>query len=128
MQILSDLEVMHFKKIGEYRNGDSFASSDIKKSERVSLAYIMIVDNIIMYVGKTIQGYRRPLGYKSFPEMKSVYNGITSQKLVDVYARRFDTYYPFEGLSLDLCEAYEQALIAKYQPPWNNHIQKLKNI
>ena len=99
----------------------------IRKSDRVSLVYMMVVDDEIKYIGKTIQGYVRPLSYHKNPIMVDVNDGIfeacTQGKTVKVYVRKFDEPLVFEGLELDICEAYEQALISKYKPEWNNHIR-----
>ena len=53
----TDLERLKFRKIGEFKHGKRNPSNDIKITERVSLCYIMIVDNLVMYVGKSKQGY-----------------------------------------------------------------------
>jgi hypothetical protein len=102
-------------------------NEDVDKYERVSLVYMMVVDNTIKYIGKTIQGLRRPLTYHKNLVMEDVNKGITehcsSGKVVDVYCRRFDVPLQFEDLDLDICEAYEQALISKFKPEWNNHIR-----
>ncbi len=99
----------------------------IRKSDRVSLVYIMTVDDEIKYIGKTIQGYVRPLSYHKNKAMADVNRGILEVcmqgKSVNIYVRKFDEPLIFEGLEMDICEAYEQALISKYKPEWNNHIR-----
>jgi hypothetical protein len=42
--------------------------------------------------------------------------------VVGIYVRRFDTTLSFEDSELDICEAYDQALIGKYHPEWNNYM------
>ena len=122
-----------FEKVGEYscnKQGDLMQTTEnsIKRSLRLSLVYVMTIDGECMYIGKTIQGYIRPLSYHKNKVMKSVRDGIIqhakdNKKIITVLARSFQKKYSYEDLELDLCEAYEQALIKKYKPSWNNHIQ-----
>lgn len=122
----------NFIKIGYYHLADDDVMdvvlySGVQKSLRVSLVYMLVVDGEIKYIGKTIQGYVRPLSYHKNKVMGDVNNGITEEcskgKRVEIFARKFDKPFEYEGLELDLCEAYEQALISKYKPEWNNHIR-----
>ena len=122
----------NFIKIGYYHlagdgTTDVVLHEGVQKSLRVSLVYMLVVEDEIKYIGKTIQGYIRPLSYHKNKVMGDVNNGITEEcskgKIVKIYARRFDKPFVFEDLELDLCEAYEQALISKYKPEWNNHIR-----
>ena len=121
-----------FVKIGYYHlteDGvcDTVLHEGVQKYLRVSLVYMFVVDEDIKYIGKTIQGYIRPLTYHKNKVMSDVNGGITEEcskgKIVKIYARKFDKPFIFEDLELDLCEAYEQALISKYKPEWNNHIR-----
>lgn len=126
----------HFLKIGVYTKNNSnqiiaIVEKDIKKTERVSLVYVFLINNQCKYIGKTIQGYQRPLSYLKNNVMKDVQQGIIKEvengNLVEIYARRFGDSYAFEDLTLDLCEAYEQALIKKYKPCWNKtHSKKIR--
>ncbi len=122
----ADLERLKFRKIGEFKHGKRNPSNDIKITERVSLCYIMIVDNLVMYVGKSKQGYSRPLGYHKNKVMKHVNEGILSGGLIQVYARCFNADHSFEGFNLNLYASYEDALIAHFQPPWNKDKPKQK--
>jgi hypothetical protein len=102
-------------------------NENVDKYERVSLVYMMVVNDKIKYIGKTIQGLIRPLSYHKNKVMIDVNKGINESckagLSVDIYCRMFYDKLEFEGLELDICEAYEQALISKYKPEWNNHIR-----
>lgn len=117
-----------FKKIGEYykKEGQYRCEYSVKKSERVSIVYVLMVNSEIRYIGKSIRGYRRPLNYLKNKKMDVVRSGIEetieSKDVVEVFARTGLTIM-FEGLELDLIEAYEQAMISRFQPSWNKHIQ-----
>ncbi len=121
----------NFMKVGEFISRDGnvecIVSEGFDKNERVSLVYMMVVEDKIKYIGKTIQGLVRPLYYHKNKVMADVNNGINESceagLSVDIYCRMFYDTLEFEGLELDICEAYEQALISKYKPEWNNHIR-----
>lgn len=121
-----------FVKIGYYhlaQDGvaDVVLHEGVKKYLRESLVYMFVVDEDIKYIGKTIQGYIRPLTYHKNKVMSDVHEGINEEcskgNKVNIYARKFNKPFLYEDLQLDLCEAYEQALISKYKPEWNNHIR-----
>lgn len=120
-----------FVKIGYYHLAhdgitDVVINEGVQKYLRQSLVYMFVVDDEIKYIGKTIQGLVRPLTYHKNTVMSDVYNGINEQcssgNKVIIYARKLKPL-TFEDLELDICEAYEQALISKYKPEWNNHIR-----
>lgn len=123
--------INNFIKVAQFEIRDGILSCNVAegvdKNRRVSLVYMMVVDDVVKYIGKTIQGFVRPLSYHKNKVMIDVNNGInetcTSGKTVEVYIRMFDTPLVFEEMELDICEAYEQALITKYKPEWNNHIR-----
>ena len=124
------LSGLKFKKIGRYsiNKTEVFCDYEVKKTERLSIVYAFVVEDEIKYFGKSIQGYRRPLSYHKNHVMKTVQNGIFdcchNNQVVDIYARKDDLEIKVDSLNLDIIEALEQALIKKYQPLWNNHIQK----
>jgi predicted GIY-YIG superfamily endonuclease len=64
IKVLSDL---NFVYIGRYIKDGGEVSidvrKDVKKTERKSLVYILISGDKVKYIGKTIQGYLRPLSY-----------------------------------------------------------------
>jgi hypothetical protein len=121
------LENYDFLKVGEYylngSNVDRRVSEFLKISERVDLVYAFFVDGVCTYIGKSIQGYSRPLGYHKNRVMNTVYDGIkevvNNQKVVEVLVRRDNNSIVFEGLALSLIEPIEQALVSKYLPSWN---------
>lgn len=126
--IIGELEFIY---IAKYINQDEKIVINvepfIKKTERKSLVYILVVNEEIKYIGKTIQGYLRPLNYHKNDVMIDVRNGIKDtlsiHNSVEVYVYE-KPIVEFKGLELDLAEAIEQALIKKYSPKWNNHIAK----
>lgn len=125
-----DIKQLKFNKIGEYLkiNNEIVCSFTVKKTKRLSIVYMFSVDGKIMYIGKSIQGYSRPLSYHKNKVMASVRNGIidacNKNKVVEVLIRKDDLEISFEGFKLDIIEAFEQSLIKSVKPSWNNHIQR----
>lgn len=125
------LENYDFIKVGEYylnsSNVDRRVHEFVKISERVDLVYAFFVDGVCTYIGKSIQGYSRPLGYHRNRVMITVLDGIKevveNQKVVEVLVRRDNNSIVFEGLSLSLIEPIEQALTSKYLPAWNKFVR-----
>ncbi len=125
------LENYNFLKVGEYylnsSNVDRRVNEFVKISERVDLVYAFFVDGVCTYIGKSIQGYSRPLGYHRNRVMITVLDGIKEvvekQKVVEVLVRRDNNSIVFEGLSLSLIEPIEQALTSKYLPAWNKFVR-----
>ena len=121
-----------FNFIGEYFRNDA-GEVDVKSSEdklsnkKNRLVYLFAVENKVMYVGSTKRGYKRPLRYHSNinkkHKLREVHSGIKevldSGEKIQVYARVFNNI-EFEGLSLNLFLAYEEALIEKFGADlWN---------
>ena len=122
-----------FTKIGEYylnkkTNQISRNSINIKISTRKSLVYAFIINNKCKYIGKTIQGYRRPLGYHKNKYMPTVHNNlleaVKNGNIVEVYCRLFgeNEKIMFDGIYINPFSAYEEALINKIgvHNLWNN--------
>ena len=124
-----NLDKYKFQEIGEYylEKSEIKCIYKVKKTERLSMVYLFEVDDEVKYIGKTIQGYIRPLSYHKNDVMITVRNGILNSckegQTVKIYARVEALNITIEDLELDLIESMEQALIKKYKPEWNNHIQ-----
>ena len=59
------------------------------------------------------------------PKIKKItplHNEIKKGNIVKVHAKKFIDKIPYEGLILDVFEAYETALIKKCNPKWNKQI------
>ena len=119
-----------FIKIAEYiQQGDSIQCNIVgpfKKKQKFSLTYCLVAGDTVRYIGKSIQGISRPTSYHKNNVMTTVRDGIkgaVEDGPVEVYAFISPTV-EFKGIQIDVCEAYEQSLIRKYIPIWNNHIQK----
>jgi len=129
---LDALDFLNFHVIGEYllnNDGEVGVSKSVDNlSDRNRLVYLFVVENKIMYVGATIRGYKRPLRYHSNinknSKLRKVHSGIKDVlnlgKKVQVYARIFENIeMEFEGIKLNPFLAYEEALIDKFDPDWN---------
>ena len=119
-----------FVFIGSYElaSDDSvFVETPVKITERRPLVYVIFADDICRYVGKSVQGYIRPLTYHKNGVMTDVRDGILSDlkagRKVTVYAKTAGLDATHEGLDLNLIEAIEQSLIREYRPTWNNQVQ-----
>jgi hypothetical protein len=125
------INVYGFHKIGEYYyDGEKVnrrVIEGIKIGERLDLVYAFFVDNNCMYIGKSIQGYSRPLNYHKNRVMKTVNEGVyklvKNNKKIDILVRTNRNVIDHEGLSLSLVEPIEQALTSLYTPKWNNFIR-----
>jgi hypothetical protein len=126
-----ELTLKHgFKPAGRFimvNNKPNLESYVQSRTERISLVYAFVVGDSIKYIGKTIQGYSRPFNYIKNTVMKDVQSGIletlNDEGHVDILVKTENLSHQMDDLSLDLCESYEQALISKYKPAWNNHIR-----
>lgn len=123
----------HFVKVGEYfKNSNDNITRELKEgiaiTERLNLVYAFFNDSECLYIGKTIQGYKRPFGYHKNTVMKTVNFGISDLLdkggKVEVLVRNESVTMEMDGMQLNLIEAIEQALISKCNPIWNNFIQK----
>lgn len=127
----SFIQSLKFRRIGCYSgvNGklERRVEPGIKISERLDLIYLLKIGQQIMYVGETVQGYRRPLSYHKNDVMKTVrdgiFNSIKDNNSLDVYARSEDFHLNYEGLDLNLRVSLEIALIKKFNPPWNKKVE-----
>ena len=119
-----------WEKVAQYSNVNGQinieVSENINRKTRTSLVYCLIVKDKIRYIGKTVQGYIRPLGYHKNNVMKNVQGGIMEEvnkgNVVEVYCRSFDsTVISWNELNLNIIEPVEQALILKFNPVWNRY-------
>ncbi len=89
----------------------------------------VLAEDEFRYVGKTTQGYGRPLGYHKNDVMTRVRDGIRDAlregRPVTVLAKTEGLRATHEGLELNLIEAVEHALIRRLDPAWNRQVQSL---
>jgi len=129
--MINTFQIQHgFQKIGAYHleaDGTVGRSKEVRITIRKPLVYGIFCDGICKYLGKTIQGYSRPLNYHKNDVMKTVRDGIEASLKkglsVEVYAKENDLVLHHEGLELNAVEAIEQALITRHTPEWNNFVQ-----
>lgn len=113
-----------FKKIGEYKlldgkYGRTYIGSQPKKE---SIVYMLVCEGEVEYIGKTIQGVSRALGYINGKdcEVKSrLRELVDAGKIIDVMVRNEGLFIEFEGYKLDIAEALEQAMIKVHKPRIN---------
>jgi hypothetical protein len=126
----------NFIKIGEYslQNNDVIMTkiSKEKLNEKKKLVYAFVVDDLVMYIGKTKQGYSRPLTYHrdyNNPEKnRAVHKGIrqviSDNKIIEIFARVFKEHDNIninnnEEIKINPYVGYEEALINKFDLEWN---------
>ncbi len=132
MKTIETFEESHgFRRIGEYHlteQGGVRRSACVKITQRVALVYAIVSDDDLRYIGKSVQGYSRPLGYHKNGVMTDVRDGIAAElragRSVTVWVRTEQLHADYEGLRLNLIDAIEMALIKKYLPPWNNQVHE----
>lgn len=122
-----------FSLIGSYRlgaNGSVLREAEVAITKRLPLVYAIFADEECRYVGKTIQGFSRPLNYHKNDVMVDVRDGILRElkagRTVTVLAKTDGLRASHEGLELNLIEAIEHALIREHSPLWNNQVQALE--
>ena len=125
---------LDFKKIGEYclvnneleRSYKEFTKELISKEWK--LVYAFIVDDLVMYIGKTKQGLCRPLSYhrdynNNNNKTRGVHKGIRevvkNNKIIEDFARVFKPIQ-FEKLDINPYVGVEESIIEKYKPVWND--------
>ncbi len=118
-----------FKKIGSYSVDVSNVvqrSANVQITQRKPLVYALFSGTECKYVGKTVQGYSRPLNYHKNEVMRDVKSGIERElkagNSVTVYAKETDLHVEHEGFQINVIEGIEQALIKEYKPAWNNFV------
>lgn len=119
-----------FDKIGEYYlvNNDlerNIITNKLLTKER-KLVYAFIVDDLVMYIGKTKQGFYRPLSYhrdyNNSKKRRSVHEGIReviSKSKIEIFARVFKPI-PFEKFKINPYVGVEEAIIENYRLEWND--------
>jgi hypothetical protein len=107
-----------FKTIGSYSvdvSNVAQRSANVRITERKSLVYAIVSEMECKYIGKTVQGYSRPLNYHKNKVMKDVKSGIEQElqsgKGVTVYAKETDLHVEHEGFQINVIEGIEHALI-----------------
>ncbi|MBM3843873.1 MAG: hypothetical protein FJ397_11545 [Verrucomicrobia bacterium] len=122
-----------FSLIGSYHladDGSVLRSAKVAITQRLPLVYAVFADEECRYIGKTVQGYSRPLNYHKNDVMVDVRDGILRElragRTVAVYAKTSGLRASHEGLELNLIEAIEHALIREHSPLWNNQVQALE--
>jgi hypothetical protein len=121
-----------FRRIGSYHlEGDAVVRRALVPiTQRLPLVYALVADETVRYVGKTVQGYSRPLNYHKNDVMSDVRDGIRAElqagRSVTVWAKTEGLHATHEGLELNLIEAIEHALIRQLSPAWNNQTQALR--
>ena len=125
-----------FIKIGEYslQNNDMIMTKITKEklNEKKKLVYAFVVDDLVMYIGKTKQGYCRPLSYhrdynnskKSRAVHKGIRQVISDNKIIEIFARVFKENDNIninnnEEIKINPYVGYEEALINKFDLEWN---------
>lgn len=120
-----------FRCIGEYHlteQGGVRRSARVKITQRVALVYAIVSDDDVRYIGTSVQGYSRPLGYHKNEVMTDVRDGIVAElragRRVTVWARTERLHVDHDGLRLNVIDAIEMALIKQYRPTWNNQVHE----
>ena len=121
-----------FQPIGSYHlksDGTVDRAAIVPVTRRLPLVYAIFTDHECRYIGKTVQGYGRPLGYHKNDVMTGVRDGIRNAlrdgRRVTVCAKTEGLRATHEGLELNLIEAIEHALIRRLNPAWNRQTQSL---
>jgi len=128
------LEKNNFHQIGEYylinnelkRNYKKYTNELLSKGRK--LVYAFIVDDLVMYIGKTKQGFKRPLSYhtdyNNNKKTRGVHKGIReviSKSKIEVFARVFKHEIKVENIEIKINPyvGYEEALINNFTFKWN---------
>jgi hypothetical protein len=131
MSIQTLTEKHHFRPIGAYflrADGTVGRRKTVRVTQRLPLVYALGVGDECRYIGKSVQGYGRPLNYHKNEVMTDVRDGIREELQagheVTVYARTEHLRLNHGGLALNLMVAIEEALIRLLLPRWNNQVHE----
>ena len=123
-----------FEKIGEYSlQNDDMISNDMGFTKEVlkvreKLVYAFVVDDLVVYIGKTKKGFNRPLSYHEDyhdPEKdRRVHKGIREvirKNKIEIFARVFKGEIKVENIEIEINPygGVEEALINEFKPDWN---------
>jgi hypothetical protein len=120
----------YFKKMGEYREPNKAPIYENwigrRKSKGPPLVYLLVVDDVVKYIGETRRGYSRPLNYHKNLTMINQHKGIIEEtskgKVVEIwFCEVKDRLVSFNKLKFSayIAQDYEKALIREHNPEWN---------
>jgi len=127
---LVSLSNLGFEFIGEWiLEFDTIDFRLQKHKDRSNILYAFVVDEKIMYVGKSTQTlYKRMMGYKNPGPTQStninnnarIHKTLSDNRPVKIYVFVQDQDYYYRGVKVNLAAGLEDNLIDLFKSSWNN--------
>jgi hypothetical protein len=129
MDSLNKLTAMGFIECGEWVAAqDQLVSNLLKCADAQNILYAFVVDDAVMYIGKTVQslrarmqGYRTP-GQTQLTNVRNnqnLRNALGSGRRVAIYVLPDNGLLYYGGFHVNLAAGLEDSLVRELQPPWN---------
>ena len=129
MDSLNRLTAMGFIECGEWVAAeDQVVSKLLKCADAQNILYAFVVDDAVMYIGKTVQslrarmqGYRTP-GQTQLTNVRNNQNlrsALSSGRRVAIYVLPDNGLLYYGGFHVNLAAGLEDSLVRELQPPWN---------
>ena len=130
MSDLLALQEEKFSRIGSFlkdNNRNSVVNHTFNKEQNnIKCIYALVVDEIVMYIGKTKNLRGRMDTYRSHSQTgrskrnySSIKQSLEQGKSVKVYIKKFPEEYSFEGEQVNSMIFHEYKSICKFNPLWN---------
>jgi hypothetical protein len=129
MDPLNQLTAMGFIECGEWVAAeDQLVPNLLKCADNRNILYAFVVDDVVMYIGKTVQSFRaRMQGYRTpgatqltnVRNHKNIRNALGSGQRVAIYVLPDNGLLKYGGFHVNLAAGLEDALVRELQPPWN---------
>jgi hypothetical protein len=129
MDNLDQLTAIGFVECGEWLiSEDQLVPNILKFANARNVLYAFVVDNAVMYIGKTVQNFRsRMQGYRTpgatqFTNIRNhqnLRNALDTGKRVSIYVLPDNGLLHYGGFHVNLAAGLEDALVRKLQPSWN---------
>ncbi len=128
-RITHRLTAMGFIECGEWTAQDGKLAPTLLKCEDArNILYAFVVDDMVMYIGKSVQSFRaRMQGYRSpgKSQLTNIRNNgnlrqaLESGKRVALYVLPDNGLLHYGGFHVNLAAGLEDALVRELCPPWN---------
>lgn len=129
MDPLNRLTAMGFIECGEWIAPEGQLTSKLLKcADARNVLYAFVVDDLVMYIGKTVQSFRaRMQGYRTpgptqltnVRNNQNLRNALSSGKHVTIYVLPDNGLLYYGGFHVNLAAGLEDSLVRELQPPWN---------
>ncbi len=126
---LDRIKAMGFTRAGRWNLSDSALTFELDAlADARNVLYAFVVDNELMYVGKTVQALRkRMVGYKvpsatqstNIKNNRKIHECLAGGKVVEIFVLPDNGLLKYGGFHVNLAAGLEDSLVRDLMPPWN---------